>query len=260
MTTHRQFTYDQIAKVFEYDPAEGKLYRNGHREVTLTRYNGNYWAANRVEFWRHKITVTHVIWMLQTQRWPTEGMFIDHIDGDVFNCRWLNLREATPTESSRNTDRAVAEDGLERGVTRKGNSYQVQLSDNGYLVYHGCYATADEANAVALRERLKLHGEFAFELSRGLLSTQQVLNLYREIVMPDLPAPVYDGQRFVFTRPTVVGPDYFAHAAVPQDTDDVDLSEADDFAVQDNNAAMILLVNRKSLPAESEASRPLIPR
>jgi hypothetical protein len=43
MTTHRQFTYDQIAKVFEYDPAEGKLYRNdhgrGHREVSLAKYN-----------------------------------------------------------------------------------------------------------------------------------------------------------------------------------------------------------------------------
>jgi hypothetical protein len=207
------------------------------------------WEANQVRLLYHMPMVTHVIWMLQTGRWPTEGKWIDHINGDVLDCRWLNLREVTPLESKRNTSTPPrlpgTEDGLDRGVSRQGNRYRVVLGDNYQRLHFGSYATAVEANAIALRERLRLHGEFAFELSRGLLTAQQVLDLYQEILMPDLePAPVYDAHRFVFTRPATVGPDYFEHAAVPQDTDNVDdLTEADHYTVQDNTVAAEMLAD-----------------
>jgi hypothetical protein len=99
-----------------------------------------------------------------------------------------------------------------------------------------------------LRIRLLLFQK-AFRLRA---TAQQVLDAYQEIVMSDLdPAPVYDGQRFVFSRPATVGPCYFSHAAVPQDTDNVDLFEADYWAQQDDAAATALLADRSKLSTEA---------
>jgi hypothetical protein len=82
------------------------------------------------------------------------------------------------------------------------------------------------------------------EAFRWRIGAQQLLDRIREEVMTEIdPAPVYSGQRFVFSRPATVGPCYFAHAAVPQDTDNVDIWEADHYGEQDANAATALLAN-----------------
>jgi hypothetical protein len=88
---------------------------------------------------------------------------------------------------------------------------------------------------------------------RWRCTAQQVLDRYREMVMTEIdPAPTYDKERFVFVRPTVVGACYFSHAAVPQDTDNVDLYEADYYAEADNAAATALLANDPGgLPLET---------
>jgi hypothetical protein len=66
------------------------------------------------------------------------------------------------------------------------------------------------------------------------------------------PAPNYDKERFKFTRPAVVAQCYFAHAAVPQDTDNVDLYEADYYAELDAEAAKALLAEGAGrLPTEA---------
>jgi hypothetical protein len=103
--TRRQFDHATVSKQFTYDPATGILLRNG-REVTLAwwRARDHRWEAASVRFLGHRITVTHVIWMLMRHRWPVPGKVIDHINGDVFNCRWHNLREITQAESLRNRE------------------------------------------------------------------------------------------------------------------------------------------------------------
>jgi hypothetical protein len=52
------------------------------------------------------------------------------------------------------------------GVRQHGSRYQVKL-DN---VYHGSYDTKAKANAVARRHRLASHGQYTYEVSRGLLN------------------------------------------------------------------------------------------
>ena len=88
---------------------------------------------------------------------------------------------------------------------------------------------------------------------RWRCSAQQVLDLARESVMCEIdPAPNYDKERFKFTRPAVVGSYYFARAAVPQDTDNVDLFEAGYYAELDAEAATALLADGAgSLPTEA---------
>jgi hypothetical protein len=79
---------------------------------------------------------------------------------------------------------------------------------------------------------------------RWRMSAKETLNLFREMALSDLdPNPVTDGERFVFTRPETIGPDYFAdgNAEVPQDTDNVDIFEADAIAERDAKAAATLL-------------------
>jgi hypothetical protein len=86
---------------------------------------------------------------------------------------------------------------------------------------------------------------------RWRVSAQQVLDRVQEMVMTEHdPAPCYDTERFVFSRPTTVGPEYFEHAAVPQDTDNVDIWEAGHYAERDNAAATALLNGAGSLPTE----------
>jgi hypothetical protein len=65
------------------------------------------------------------------------------------------------------------------------------------------------------------------------------------------PAPNYDKERFVFHRPMVVDTCYFSHALVPQDTDNVDLYEADYYAEQDAAAGAALLDRAEGLPFEA---------
>jgi hypothetical protein len=105
---------------------------------------------------------THCIFYIMMHRWPRPGMFIDHIDGDVTNNRWSNLREVTPQQNRWNTDtestrwRGIAE-GLQQGVKKVSNRYGVIVN----RVYYGTYCTKEEANAVALKVQTELYGAYS---------------------------------------------------------------------------------------------------
>jgi hypothetical protein len=100
------FGYEEIAKVFEYNPETGELFRHWpdgklrrlkvvKKELPDRRTD----EATQVGFRGYLIISTHIMFMLMERRWPKPNHVIDHRDGDVVNNRWSNLREATPIQT-----------------------------------------------------------------------------------------------------------------------------------------------------------------
>jgi hypothetical protein len=72
------------------------------------------------ELLRHPIAghAAALIFMLMMERWPKPDYQIDHRDGDVFNCRWDNLREVAAAQNNASPgSRNNANEGLEKECT-----------------------------------------------------------------------------------------------------------------------------------------------
>jgi hypothetical protein len=182
--SYRKFTFEQISARFIYESSTGKLYRrlrSGRvREIVLVKEDEDIFKASRVGFSGYFITCTDLIWMLMKKRWPKPGYVIDHRNGDVSDCRWSNLRELTPRQSSWNTDTSALrwvgiKDGLERGVRLNDRGrYRVSISVNGELRNFGTFDTKEEANEVARKVISEVQGEFSFAASRRPRSWRRV--------------------------------------------------------------------------------------
>jgi hypothetical protein len=170
MNTYRELSFERISGRFIYEPLSGQLIRrfsNGKiRELAVARERigeGRFVVAD-VTFRGYLIKATHIIFMLMTECWPKPDCQIDHRDGDVFNCRWDNLREAAAAQSKASHGRRInADEGLEKGVYWREGKYQVLIRANGGFQSFGYYQDKEEANAVA-REAIK--DEFSYAASR----------------------------------------------------------------------------------------------
>jgi hypothetical protein len=108
---HRElFGHEDIARTFSYEPENGKLFRRlpdgtiRQMRVAIERPDSRSDVAITIDFRGYRIRSTHIIFMLVEKRWPRERHVMDHRDGDVFNCRWSNLREATRSQNNMNRE------------------------------------------------------------------------------------------------------------------------------------------------------------
>ena len=90
------------------------------------------------------------------------GMDIDHINRDVTDNRWVNLRECTRAENNMNRDCSGqrwhgADEVLESGLQKRTAGYVVVVQRQ----YFGIYKSSVEANQVARQVRRELYGEFS---------------------------------------------------------------------------------------------------
>jgi hypothetical protein len=168
--SYRDFTFEQITATFAYEPSTGKLMRRLRnselRELKVTKGP----AVNQIGFAGYYIPATRIMFMLMTKRWPKPGYLMDHRNGDVFDCRWSNLREVTPSQSLWNRDMSrrkwVGGDGLERGVSLDRGKYRVRIGINGEQKGFGRYDTKEEANEIARKVIREVQGEFSYDASR----------------------------------------------------------------------------------------------
>lgn len=81
-----------------------------------------------------------------------DGMFGDHINGDTLDCRRVNLRAVTASQSSANV-RGSAASGF-RGVYPCRGKWQARAKFNGRMIHLGTFETPEEAYAVSSAWRM----------------------------------------------------------------------------------------------------------
>lgn len=123
---------------------KGKLYR--------------YVMVAGVQYPLHRIA-----WLLTYGRWPNDR--IDHVNGNSFDNRLCNLREATVTQNIANSKTRMDSTTGIKGVGlvngKKGVRYRASIKCQGIRYHLGYFDDAEQAHA-AYFEAAKLHfGEFA---------------------------------------------------------------------------------------------------
>ena len=154
-------TYDEVRKLFIYEPETGQLRRIGGRVDYPWRgigRNARYLAttiANRT-YYAHRL-----VWLYHHGSMPR---MIDHIDGVFRNNRIENLRECTPAQNQYNSPRKSNNKSGHKGVafcSGYRNPWRARIVVNKQPILLGRYDTPEEA-AIAYAEGAKRYArEFA---------------------------------------------------------------------------------------------------
>jgi hypothetical protein len=157
-------TLDRLRELLSYDPNTGEfrwLKSTSNRAPAGSRA-GCYDDKRRVGYVLigidGRLFLAHrVAWFYLYEQWPAGE--IDHKDGDGFNNRWSNLREATHPENSRNTKRRADNTTGVKGISLHANNakpYQAWVNHK----YLGSFATLEEAAAIRDAAARQSHGDF----------------------------------------------------------------------------------------------------
>ncbi len=92
---------------------------------------------------------------------PPAGLEVDHINGDPFDNRRLNLRLCTHNENVMNRRKFCNTVSQFKGVYSNNGLWQAAIGVGGKRYHIGTFATAEEAAAAYDRRARELHGEFA---------------------------------------------------------------------------------------------------
>ena len=154
-------TYDEVRKLFVYEPETGQLRRIGGRvdypwrgigrdaRYLATTVAGRTYYAHRLVWLYHHETMPHMI---------------DHIDGTFRNNRIENLRECTSAQNQYNSPRKSNNKSGYKGVafcSGYRNPWRARIVVNKQPILLGRYDTPEEA-AVAYAEGAKRYAqEFA---------------------------------------------------------------------------------------------------
>lgn len=89
--------------------------------------------------------------------------FVDHVNGDVFDNRRMNLRPCTRAENNMNKKRYRNNKTETKGVFLRARSgkFEATVGVNGKQHYIGSFHRAEDAAAAVRQARSLMHGQFA---------------------------------------------------------------------------------------------------
>jgi hypothetical protein len=93
----------------------------------------------------------------------TDGLYIDHIDGNKTNNRIENLREVTQSQNRHNSKISVTNTSGIKGISfhKKRKKWHACIMLEYKSIFLGEYKSLEEAEAVVKEAREKYHGEYA---------------------------------------------------------------------------------------------------
>ena len=154
-------TPEEAHELWRYD--QGKLYwRATNRRAKINAeagcVHGNGYREIGVQ---KKVYGTHRIVFLMFYGYIPEQ--VDHIDGNPLNNRIENLRAANPRTNGRNRKlNANSASGAKNvSLCKAIGKWKVSLLRDGVSHYYGAFTSLADAEAMAARARIQLHGDFA---------------------------------------------------------------------------------------------------
>lgn len=159
-------TADRLRELVDFDPGTGVFtqrivyegqrarWKAGRVSGSISKQSG--YLTLRVDgknFQAHRLAWLHV-----HGTWPTAE--IDHRDGDRRNNCMSNLRDVSRRENAGNMQRVRADSATGvQGVSpyKKTGRFQAQVRHNGRCHYLGTYDTVEQARAVYVDAKAKLH-------------------------------------------------------------------------------------------------------
>jgi len=146
---------EELKRLYDYDPEAGVLTSKRYgKPVGSRNTNGD---GMKTRFGR----IHRLIWVWMTGD-DLGTDVIDHINGDPYDNRWVNLRRCTVAQNQMNRgDNANSTSGL-KGVSWifKSQQWRASIGFMGRVYYLGEYDSADEAYDVYLEEAENCFGEF----------------------------------------------------------------------------------------------------
>ena len=153
----------ELKRRYTYDLNSGVFTRN---------ISSNRWKRGDIAGWElptgyrvigiegRLYTEARLAWIYVLGRWPEH--FVDHINNDRNDNRWINLRPATRSENNRNAklrkDNAIGHKNVCWHPAANSWVVQVTFNKERFCEWH---KELDDAIAAADRLREKLHGDFA---------------------------------------------------------------------------------------------------
>lgn len=159
----------RLRELVNYDPETGKFYWRKRPYQTGDRpsWEGKEAGTTSVQGYRlitlenEKFRAARVAWLYMTGEWPTHD--IDHVNGDVADDRWCNLRSATKSENMQNMKRRKDNTSGVRGVSWnvRRQQWHARVTANGTNYHCGYFDTLEKAKATRDNRAAVLHGAFA---------------------------------------------------------------------------------------------------
>jgi len=176
-------SHDKLLELLHYDPETGIFTWLTRQVYTKTARTDNGWntrnagkiagSVGHMNYLRIVLTIDdrphyvpshRLAWFYVTKHWPTESD-IDHINMNVQDNRFINLRLATRSQNNANSKPPRDNKSGKKGVffdTTRG-LWRAEIKSNGIKTYIGRFKTFEEACDARRRKAISLFGEFARE-------------------------------------------------------------------------------------------------
>jgi len=146
-----ELTTERANELLAYDPATGELYwkvdrawnaREGEIAGSVSKNLGYVFIyIDRENYLAHR-----VIWLMVTGDWPEQ---IDHVNHVRADNSWINLRETTQEENTKNQKRRLTNISGCTGVyfDKSRGKWSARISDNKSQIFLGRFNTLEDAIA-----------------------------------------------------------------------------------------------------------------
>ena len=159
MTNKPTLTADHLREILNYDSVSGvfwwRVARRGGAKVgdIAGLINQGY---RKIRIGRHRYKASRLAWRYIHGRWP-DGE-IDHKNGIRTDDRLDNLRDVTSSENAQNRRHAQSSNKTGfLGVSPHQGKFQAVIVINGKQHYLGRFVTPEDAHAVYLEAKRRLH-------------------------------------------------------------------------------------------------------